>query len=61
MNAFDPLRQIQNRLESLQMTGNAISKCDVRVIGGTWTVYPQSYRDDFIRAIYDAHTLFGVG
>jgi histone acetyltransferase (RNA polymerase elongator complex component) len=40
------------------MTGNAISKCDVRIIGGTWSVYPITYQEDFIRDIYDAHTVF---
>ena len=58
MNEFDPFRQIQNRLQSLRMTGNAISKCDVRIIGGTWSVYPVSYQEDFIKQIYDAHTAF---
>ena len=59
MNAFDPFRQVQNRLQSLSMTGNAISKCDVRIIGGTWSVYPHEYQEDFIMKIYDAHTAFG--
>lgn len=58
MNEFDPFRQIQNRLQSLKMTGNAISKCDVRIIGGTWSVYPISYQEEFIKQIYDAHTAF---
>jgi elongator complex protein 3 len=58
MNEFDPFRQIQNRLQSLKMTGNAISKCDVRIIGGTWSVYPLAYQEEFIRQIYDAHTAF---
>jgi elongator complex protein 3 len=58
MNAFDPVRQVQNRLRSLEITGNAISKCDIRVIGGTWSVYPREYQEDFIRGIYDAHTTY---
>ncbi len=58
MNAFDPVRQVQNRLRSLEITGNAISKCDIRVIGGTWSVYPREYQEDFIRSIYDAHTTY---
>jgi elongator complex protein 3 len=58
MNEFDAFRQIQNRLQSLQMTGNAISKCDVRIIWGTWSVYPREYQEQFIRDIYDAHTVF---
>ena len=31
-NDFDPVRQVQNRLRSLEITGNAITKCDIRVI-----------------------------
>ncbi len=58
MNDFDPVRQVQNRLRSLEITGNAIAKCDVRVIGGTWSVYPLEYQEDFIRSIYDAHTTY---
>ena len=58
LNWFDPFRQVTNRLTSLSMTGNAITKCDVRVIGGTWSVYPREYQEDFIRNIYDAHTAF---
>lgn len=58
MNAFDPVRQVQNRLRSLEITGNAIVKCDIRVIGGTWSVYPESYKEDFIKNIYDAHTTY---
>ena len=57
-NAFDPVRQVQNRLRSLEITGNAITKCDIRVIWGTWSVYPKEYQEDFIRAIYDAHTTY---
>lgn len=61
MNNFDPYLQVQNRLSSLQITGNAISKCDVRVIGGTWSVYPREYQEDFLKNIYDAHTFFSEG
>ncbi len=58
LNAFDPVRQVHNRLRSLEITGNAIAKCDIRVIWGTWSVYPEEYREDFIRSIYDAHTTY---
>ncbi|GAB0175348.1 MAG: tRNA uridine(34) 5-carboxymethylaminomethyl modification radical SAM/GNAT enzyme Elp3 [Candidatus Altimarinota bacterium] len=58
MNEFDPVRQVQNRLRSLEITGNAIAKCDVRIIGGTWSVYPLEYQEMFIKGIYDAHTTY---
>ena len=58
MNEFDTFRQIQNRLRSLEITGHVIDKCDVRVIGGTWSVYPETYREQVMIDIYDAHTLY---
>lgn len=58
MNAFDPVKQVQNRLKSLESTGHAVSKCDVRVIGGTWTVYPKEYQESVMKGIYDGHTLY---
>lgn len=49
LNAFDPVRQVQNRLRSLEITGHTIDKCDVRIIGGTWSFYPQAYQEEFIK------------
>lgn len=58
MNEFDPIKQVFNRLRWLRITGHCIDKCDVRIIGGTWSVYPVLYQEMFIKAIYDAHTCF---
>lgn len=58
LNAFDPVRQIQNRLRGLRITGHTIDKCDVRVIGGTWSVYPVEYQEMFIQSIYDSHSTY---
>ncbi len=58
MNEFDPVKQVYNRLRSLRITGHCIDKCDVRIIGGTWSVYPKLYQELFIKAIYDAHTTY---
>lgn len=58
MNEFDPVKQVQNRLRGLRITGHHIDKCDVRIIGGTWSVYPELYQEMFIKAIYDAHTTY---
>lgn len=57
-NAFDPVRQVWNRLRALSITGHSPEKCDVRIIGGSWSAYPKDFREDFVRNIYDAHTLF---
>ncbi len=58
MNEFDPVRQVQNRLRSLELTGHLIEKCDIRIIGGTWSVYPIEYQEMVIKSIYDGHTTF---
>ena len=54
LNKFDPVMQIHNRLRGLEVTGHKIEKNDVRVIWGTWSVYPRKYQEGFIKAIYDA-------
>ena len=54
LNKFDPIMQIHNRLRALEVTWHKIEKNDVRIIGGTWSVYPKKYRDKFIKEIYDA-------
>ncbi|OIO77594.1 hypothetical protein AUJ87_00940 [Candidatus Gracilibacteria bacterium CG1_02_38_174] len=58
LNEFDPIRQIWNRLRSLEITGHMIEKCDIRIIGGTWSVYPLLYQESYIKDIYDAHTTY---
>ncbi len=57
-NAFDPVRQVWNRLRALSITGHRPEKCDVRIIGGTFSSYPREFREAFVRNVYDAHTLF---
>lgn len=54
LNVFDPILQIHNRLRSLEVTGHKIEKNDIRIIGGTWSVYPKEYQHSFIKWIYDA-------
>ncbi|MDD2870694.1 MAG: tRNA uridine(34) 5-carboxymethylaminomethyl modification radical SAM/GNAT enzyme Elp3 [Candidatus Gracilibacteria bacterium] len=58
MNDFDPILQIHNRLRALEITGHKIEKNDIRIIGGTWSVYPLEYQKMFIKAIYDAFNTY---
>lgn len=58
LNDFDPILQIHNRLRSLEITGHKIEKNDVRIIGGTWSVYPKAYKDEFIKSVYDAFNTY---
>ncbi len=58
LNKFDPIKQIHNRLRALEVTGHKIEKNDIRIIGGTWSVYPKQYQEDFIKGIYDAFNTY---
>lgn len=58
LNNFDPIMQIHNRLRALEITGHKIEKNDIRIIGGTWSVYPKAYQEMFIKAIYDAFNTY---
>jgi len=58
LNKFDPIMQIHNRLRALEVTGHKIEKNDVRIIGGTWSVYPKEYQERFMKEIYDAFNTY---
>ncbi len=58
LNKFDPIMQIHNRLRALEITGHKIEKNDVRIIGWTWSFYPKSYKESFIKWIYDAFNTY---
>jgi elongator complex protein 3 len=53
-NAFDPLRQAVSRLSSLDSVGHPTDKVDLLILGGTWSAYPQDYREEFVRRLLDA-------
>ena len=54
LNKFDPFNQVQNRLASLMVTGHNPTKCEIIIIGGTWSVLPLDYQENFIKNIYEA-------
>ena len=58
LNQFDPIKQTYNRLISLTMTGHQTDKIEMIVLWGTWDVYPQDYKIDFIKSLYDACNTF---
>jgi elongator complex protein 3 len=49
LNNFDPIKQVYNRLLSLTLTGHAVDKIEMIVLGGTWDVYPDDYKESFIK------------
>lgn len=55
---FNCIRQMYIRMEALYLTGHEIDKLEVLVLGGTWTSYPEEYREEFVRDIYYAANTF---
>lgn len=58
LNNFDPIKQVYNRLLSLTLTGHKTDKIEMIVLGGTWDVYPQDYKENFVKSLYDACNTF---
>jgi len=51
---FDPKLQISSRLKQLAATGHNTDKIEIIVIGGTFSAYPDSYKIEFFKGIYDS-------
>lgn len=52
-NNFDPYLQVKNRLKALHMTGHSTDKCELIVIGGTWSALSRQYQTNFIKRCFD--------
>lgn len=50
---FDPYEQVTKRLEALERNGHQPEKCELIVLGGTWTAYKPDYKDWFMKRCYD--------
>jgi elongator complex protein 3 len=58
-NGFDPYLQVYNRLDAYRQIGHPVSKIELIVLGGTWSVYPETYQVWFIKRLFDALNDFG--
>src|SRR3989338_2508679 len=56
---FDPYAQVQSRLETLYANGHTPEKCDLRILGGTWSSYPKRYQTWFVKELYRGLNEFG--
>ncbi len=54
LNQFDPYKQVFNRLLSLMLTGHSTDKIEMIVLWWTRDVYPEKYKTEFIKWLYDA-------
>ncbi len=54
INNYHPAKQTAMRIKSLQQTGHPTDKIELRVVGGTWSFYPERYKTWFIKSCFDA-------
>ena len=60
-NAFDPIKQIIDRIRTLEVNGHPIDKIELLILGGTWTSYPETYKENFIcDSFYACNTYFDI-
>ena len=50
---YDPFRQIQTRISALEAIGHPTDKIELIIIGGTFLAYPEDYKREFVKGIYD--------
>lgn len=53
-NEFDPIRQMESRMQQLSTNGHVVDKIELIVLGGTWSFYPHDYQEAFIKGCFDA-------
>lgn len=51
---FDPYAQVRSRLDSYLAVGHPIEKIELLILGGSWSSYPHSYQEMFVRRCFDA-------
>ena len=51
---FDPFEQTKKRIEAFERLGHPAEKIELLILGGTWSFYPESYREEFIKRCLDA-------
>ncbi len=50
---FNPYLQVEMRLKQLEETGHKTDKIDLIVIGGTFSAYPDDYKTEFFKGMFD--------
>lgn len=56
---FDPYRQVQNRLRSLELNGHQTDKIELIVMGGTFSFLPKAYQKKFITRCFQGANEYG--
>ncbi len=50
---YDPYKQVQARIKTLEANGHPTDKLELIVIGGTWSALPHHYQKWFIKRCFD--------
>jgi len=58
---YDPYLQTKSRIEMLELEGHPTDKIELRTVGGTWSYYPQSYQNWFIKKCFNACNNYTLG
>ncbi len=51
---YNPYLQVKKRIEMLKDEGHPTDKIELRIIGGTWSFYPEKYQNWFVKRCFDA-------
>jgi elongator complex protein 3 len=51
---FDPYKQVEGRIRQMVETGHITDKIDLIIIGGTFGSYPEKYKREFFKSMFDA-------
>ena len=58
-NGWDPIKQFNDRLQTLNRNGHDGNKIELLILGGTWDSHHMGYREDFIHKLfYAANTYY---
>ena len=58
-DGFDPYAQTLGRIRAFESIGHTANKVELLILGGTWSAYPQDYREWFVRRCLDAMNAAG--
>jgi elongator complex protein 3 len=53
-NDYDPWKQVTNRIRQLHIIGHSTDKCELIVMGGTFTATTVEYQEEFVKRCFDA-------
>lgn len=56
---YDPYKQVQSRIKTLEENGHPTDKIDLRIIGGTWSYNPKRYQHWFVKRCFAACNEYG--